>query len=50
MTGKPLRLATITTMLTCEIMRLETEIVVRLLLKNQKFADYSLGHLLTRRA
>jgi CRP-like cAMP-binding protein len=50
MTGAPLRLATATTMSTCEIIRLETETVVRLLHENQEFADYFLGHLLTRTA
>jgi CRP-like cAMP-binding protein len=45
MTGAPLRLATATTMSTCEIIRLETETVVRLLHENQEFADYFLGHL-----
>jgi CRP/FNR family transcriptional regulator, cyclic AMP receptor protein len=50
MTGAPLRLATGTTMSTCEIIRLETETVVRLLHENQEFADYFLAHLLTRTA
>jgi len=50
MTGAPLRLATTTTMSTCEIIRLETETVVRLLHENQEFADYFLSHLLTRTA
>jgi len=46
----PLRLATATTMSPCEIIRLETETVERLLHENQEFADYFLGHLLTRTA
>jgi CRP/FNR family transcriptional regulator, cyclic AMP receptor protein len=50
MTGTPLRLATATTMSTCEIMRIETETIVRLLHQDQKFADYFLHHLLTRTA
>ena len=50
MTGTPLRLATTTTMSTCEIMRIDTETVVRLLHQDQKFADYFLHHLLTRTA
>jgi CRP-like cAMP-binding protein len=50
MTGKPLRLATTTTMSACEIVRLDTETVVRLLHQNQEFADYFLTHLLTRTA
>jgi CRP-like cAMP-binding protein len=50
LTGTPLRLATTTTISTCEIMRLETETIVRLLHENQEFADYFLAHLLTRTA
>jgi CRP-like cAMP-binding protein len=50
MTGTPLRLATATTMSTCKMIRLEPETVVRLLHENQEFADYFLGHLLTRTA
>jgi CRP/FNR family cyclic AMP-dependent transcriptional regulator len=50
MTGTPLRLATATTMSTCEIIRLESQTVVRLLHENQEFADYFLDHLLTRTA
>jgi CRP/FNR family cyclic AMP-dependent transcriptional regulator len=48
--GTPLRLATTTTMLPSEIVRLETEFLVRLLHDNQEFADYFLVHLLTRTA
>jgi CRP/FNR family transcriptional regulator, cyclic AMP receptor protein len=50
MTGIPLRLATATTMSTCEIIRLEPGTIVRLLHENQEFADYFLAHLLTRTA
>jgi CRP/FNR family transcriptional regulator, cyclic AMP receptor protein len=50
MTGAPLCLATTTTMSPCEIIRLETETVVRLIHENQEFADYFLDHLLTRTA
>jgi CRP/FNR family cyclic AMP-dependent transcriptional regulator len=50
MTGTPLRLATTTTMSTCQIIRLETQTIVRLLHENQEFADYFLNHLLTRTA
>jgi CRP/FNR family cyclic AMP-dependent transcriptional regulator len=50
MTGMPLRLATTTTMSACEIIRLETQTVVRLLHENEEFADYFLHHLLTRTA
>jgi len=50
MTGTPLRLATTITMSACEIVRLETETIFRLLHQNQEFADYFLTHLLTRTA
>ena len=50
LTGTSPRSATTTTMSTCEIIRLETKIVVRLLHDSQEFADYFLGHLLTRTA
>ena len=50
LTGTPLWLTTTTTMSTCEIIRLETKTVVRLLHENQEFADYFLAHLLTRTA
>ena len=48
--GTPLRLATTTTMTPCEIVRLETQTIVRLLHENQEFSDYFLTHLLTRTA
>ena len=48
--GSPLRLATTTTMSSCEIIRLEKQTIVRLLHENQTFADYFLTHLLTRTA
>ena len=50
MTGAPLRLATTTTMSTCEIIRLETPTIIRLLHQDTEFADYFLAHLLTRTA
>ena len=50
MTGTPLRLATTTTMSTCEIIRVETQTIIRLLHENSEFADYFLAHLLTRTA
>jgi CRP-like cAMP-binding protein len=50
MTGTPLRLATTITMSACEIVRLETKTIVRLLHQSQEFADYFLTHLLTRTA
>jgi CRP-like cAMP-binding protein len=50
LTGTSLRLATTTTMSTCEVIRLEKETLVRLLRQDQEFADYFLTHLLTRTA
>jgi CRP/FNR family cyclic AMP-dependent transcriptional regulator len=50
MTGAPMRLETTATMSKCAIVRLETKTVVSLLHENQEFADYFLGHLLTRTA
>jgi CRP/FNR family transcriptional regulator, cyclic AMP receptor protein len=50
LTGKPLRLATVTTLSTCEILRLEKETLVRLLHRDSEFANYFLTHLLTRTA
>ncbi len=50
LTGKPLRVASVTAMSTCEIVRLEKETLVRLLHQNSDFADYFLTHLLTRTA
>ena len=47
LTGKPLRLATATTMSTCEIVRMEKQSLVRFLHQNSDFADYFLDHLLT---
>src|SRR6202166_2294000 len=42
LTGMPLRLATVIAMSACEIIKLETKTVVRLLHQNQEFADYFL--------
>jgi CRP/FNR family cyclic AMP-dependent transcriptional regulator len=50
MTGKPLRLATVTTLSRCEIVRLTKEILSRFLHEDSDFADYFLNHLLTRTA
>jgi hypothetical protein len=50
MTGKPLRLATVTTLSTCEIVRLTKEILSRIVPEDSDFADYFLNHLLTRTA
>jgi CRP-like cAMP-binding protein len=50
LTGKPLRLATTTTMSKCEIIRLEKQTIVRVLHQEPEFSDYFLNHLLTRTA
>jgi CRP-like cAMP-binding protein len=50
MSGTPLRLATTTAMSKCEIIRLETATLARLLHENREFADYFLDHLLSRTA
>jgi len=50
LTGKPLRLATVTAMSTCNIIRLDKATIVRLLHQDSEFADYFLSHLLTRTA
>ncbi len=48
LTGKPLRLASVVAMTTCEIVRLEKETIESLLHHEEKFSDYFLHHLLTR--
>src|SRR4029077_8103294 len=50
LTGKPLRLATVTAMSPCEIVRLDKATILGLLHREQDFADYFLSHLLTRTA
>ena len=50
LTGKPLRLASVTAMTRCEIVRLEKKAVADLLHEEAEFADYFLSHLLTRTA
>jgi CRP/FNR family transcriptional regulator, cyclic AMP receptor protein len=50
LSGKPQRLATVTTMSKCEIIRLEKEVVARFLRQSAEFADYFLEHLLARTA
>jgi CRP/FNR family transcriptional regulator, cyclic AMP receptor protein len=50
LTGKPLRLANVTTISTCEIIRIEKKAMVRLLHEESEFGDYFLAHLLTRTA
>ncbi len=50
LTDLPLRLATVSTMSPCEIIRLEKVRMMRLLNYAPEFADYFLHHLLTRTA
>ena len=50
LTGKPLRLANVTTISTCEIIRIEKITMVQLLHEEPEFGDYFLAHLLTRTA
>jgi CRP/FNR family transcriptional regulator, cyclic AMP receptor protein len=50
LTGKPRRLATVTAMSKCEIVRLEKETFVRILHQAPEFGDYFLEHLLARTA
>jgi CRP/FNR family cyclic AMP-dependent transcriptional regulator len=46
--GQPLRLATVTAITECSIMRLEKAAMVRALHEEPKFADLFIGHLLQR--
>jgi CRP/FNR family transcriptional regulator, cyclic AMP receptor protein len=46
--GQPLRLATVTAMTDCSIMRLEKAAMVRVLHEEPKFADLFISHLLSR--
>jgi CRP/FNR family transcriptional regulator, cyclic AMP receptor protein len=48
--GKPLRLAAVVAMTSCEIIRIEKETMAGLLHREADFADYFLSHLLTRTA
>jgi CRP/FNR family transcriptional regulator, cyclic AMP receptor protein len=50
LTGKPLRLATVTAMTPCEIIRVEKKSLAALLHQDAEFADFFLGHILTRTA
>jgi len=50
LTGEPLRLATVTTLTPCEIIRLKKETLAGLLHREAGFADYFLSHLLLRNA
>src|ERR1700683_4245647 len=50
LTGEPLRLATATTISDCKIIRLQKEVMVRLLHEKPEFSDYFLQRLLTRTA
>jgi len=48
--GKPLRLANVTTISTCEVIRIEKNTMARLLHEDSEFGNYFLGHLLKRTA
>ena len=48
LTGQPLRLATATAMTECEIMRLEKDIMVRVLHEEPAFSEMFVSHLLAR--
>jgi CRP-like cAMP-binding protein len=50
LSGKPLRLATVTAISTCEIIWLGKETIVQLQRNEPQFAEYFLSHLLTRTA
>src|ERR1700730_11582386 len=50
LTGEPLRLATAITMSECKIIRLEKEVMVRILHEKPEFSDYFLQHVLRRTA
>jgi CRP/FNR family transcriptional regulator, cyclic AMP receptor protein len=50
LTGEPLRLASLTTLSTCEAVRIEKPTFLHLLHQDEGFADYFLAHLLTRTA
>jgi CRP/FNR family transcriptional regulator, cyclic AMP receptor protein len=50
LTGKPLRLATVTTLTSCEIVRIDKDALANYLHQQPEFADYFLAHLLTRTA
>ena len=50
LTGKPLRMAAAITISECKIIRLEKEVMVRMLHEEPEFSDYFLQHVLTRTA
>jgi CRP/FNR family transcriptional regulator, cyclic AMP receptor protein len=50
LTGMPMRLASTATISMCEIVRIEKNVMVRLLHEDPQFGDYFLAHLLTRTA
>jgi CRP/FNR family transcriptional regulator, cyclic AMP receptor protein len=50
LTGMPLRLATVTAMTACDIVRIDKETMTSFIHGDEKFADYFLVHLLTRTA
>jgi CRP/FNR family transcriptional regulator, cyclic AMP receptor protein len=46
--GQPLRMATVTAMMECEIMRLEKAVIMRVIHEEPTFAEMFMSHLLTR--
>jgi CRP/FNR family cyclic AMP-dependent transcriptional regulator len=50
LTGKPLRLASVTAMTECLVVRIDKKTLTNLLRREKEFADYFLAHLLTRTA
>jgi CRP/FNR family cyclic AMP-dependent transcriptional regulator len=50
LTGQPLRLATVTAMTECVIMRLDKETIVRVLRDEPKFSEHFMAYLLARNA
>ena len=50
LTGKPLRMGAAITISECKIIRLEKEVMVRILHEEPEFSDYFLQHVLTRTA
>ena len=50
LTGQPLRLATVTTMTECAIMRLDKEAIVRVLHDEPKFSELFIAYILARNA
>jgi CRP/FNR family cyclic AMP-dependent transcriptional regulator len=46
--GQPLRIATVTAMMECELMRLEKAAIIRVLHEEPAFSEMFMSHLLTR--